>query len=78
MVTVELEQEIDIEKFQANLGDSGLVKPKISKSLGVLTTTHGEKKVLIFNTGRITIREASGEKEALEIIDLIKGILKRM
>ncbi|MBU0530063.1 MAG: hypothetical protein ABIH52_02295 [Candidatus Aenigmatarchaeota archaeon] len=71
-------EKIDLERFEAETKDSGLTEPKLSKSLGVLNLKHKGKTIMIFDSGKISIRTADNEKDIIEATDIIIKILEKI
>jgi len=78
LLSANIGKKIDLKKMEEHLKESEIKELKISRLLGVLKGKHGEKSVMIFNSGKIQVRKANDEKDAMKTIDVISEALKKM
>ncbi|MFH1978442.1 MAG: hypothetical protein ABIJ92_03890 [Candidatus Aenigmatarchaeota archaeon] len=77
MATVRIGKPIDTDTVLKDMEkESKFSDVKYSPSLGLIKFKHGEKTVLLFSSGKIVIRKAVNEKDAVETVKVLSEIMK--
>jgi len=77
MATARLDKRIDIEEAYELLKKE-FKEVKSSLKLGIIKINLPDKTVIVFNSGKISIRRAENENDAIQIVQKIAKVLENI